>query len=319
MLRGKKLLCLVVFDTMNESFTRLARYEAMALRLSDHLEQKLDIEGYPDQPSWGYAFTALLAFSISRGQPSEFGQRALRCLADQDSTHPNFSWEFVVYAVQKTKQLLPPNSTLPCDVNRSKGTRMLNWFFLRQVNRGWFKGNKWGSLLKLRLAKHIYTDQSGLIMDELATRSLQYHAFCLYLLCDLVDRYPEIAFLKQWLIEGAEYSAENILPDGTALWIGRGQEQIFGYGSLVYALEYVHHCLKPLKNPAVLDQLQKKLISFQNQNGSFPLVLCRREPEPPEVTFANAPPGWYGYNTLYDYQPFLGYTLLRVSRLREIK
>jgi hypothetical protein len=303
---------------MTDLTLRLSRYEVAAQNLHDHLEGKLEPQkGYPDSPSWGYAFTALLSVAINHGHVSNLAQRALSMLRSQDQVHYDFPWEFVVYAIQQTKRLLPPDKVLPFDEHRSKGTRIFNWFLLRQVNRGWFNCNPQWTLLKLRIGKWLYTTDEGMILDEFCTRSLSYHAFCLFLLCELAEQHPNVHFLNDWLCSGVRFSVANILGDGTALWIGRGQEQIFGYGALIYALEYVHRRISALDDPGVLDRLQVRLLSFQRSDGSFPLVLRRREPESPDVCFHNSSPGWYGYNTLYDYQPFLAYLLWRTSQLEE--
>lgn len=301
---------------MRELERRQERYFAAASRLHDHLHRELDAQrGYPDSPSWGYAFSVLLSAAVGEGELTPLGVTAVKHLERQDLSDPNFPWEFVVYAIQQSKRLLAPNVQLPCDVRRAKGTRMLNWFLLRQVNAAGSERSAPSTLLKLRVARRVCTTQEGLILDELRTRSLQYHAFCLFLLCELLDRYPTADFLRQWLCKGARFSASRILADGTALWIGRGQEQIFGYGALIYALEYAHGRFGVLDEPSVLDRVAERLLFFQRADGSFPLVLRGREPEAPDATFEQRPPGWYGYNTRYDYQPFLAYALWRASRL----
>lgn len=296
---------------------RLVAYRTAALKLRDYLDAQLQPEsGYPDRPSWGYAFTALLAVSSADGVVTPMAEKALRCLASQNGDDANYSWEFVVYAVQRMKRLLP-SATLPKDIDRAKGTRMLNWFLLRQLNRGWFGKNALWTLAKVRLAMSLYTSEEGLIMDELRTRSFQYHAFCLFVICELLEQHPSANFLRRWLAVGADFSVRQMLADGSMLWLGRGQEQIFGYGALVYSLEYVNRYVFPLPIES-LNLLQQHVLSFQRQDGSFPLVLRRREPESRIASFRQAPPGWYGYNTLYDYQPFLGYTLLRTSMLNKV-
>jgi hypothetical protein len=300
-----------------KSIIRCSEYKEAAQRLHDHLEIQLDPnKGYPDLPSWGYAFSLLLSANIGHGKLTKLGVHALSSLSHQNHADPNYSWEFVIYAIQQAKRLLPTDVKLPCDIHRSKGTRMFNWFLLRQVNRGWFASNHQWTCLKLRVAKFLYTTREGFILDEFQTRSLQYHAFNLFLICELIEQHPNVEFLKEWLYRGVQFSLNHLLADGTALWLGRGQEQIFGYGSLIYACEYVHAHLTPLPIET-LDLLQKRLLSFQREDGSFPLVLRKREPEPKQTSYHANVPGWYGYNTLYDYLPFLGYAMWRTGQMRE--
>ena len=293
---------------------RAWRYRQAAQRLHDHLESKLDvIQGYPAQVTWGYAMSALLSIQVGKGRLTKLGQAALSQLANQDAGDPNFSWEFVVMAIQKAKRRSEDASiSWPCDEHRAKGTRMFNWFLLRQVNRFWFGCSPTWTRAKLAVAHRLYTRQDGLILDEFKTRSLQYHAFCLYLICDLVQQHPNADFLQDWLRRGVQISLAHVLDDGSAMWIGRGQEQVFGYAALIRATEFVHRCIEPLP-VELLNRLQQRVLSFQRDDGSFPLVLRRREPEPPWPEQAPAVPGWYGYNTLADYLPFLGHAMWTAS------
>lgn len=296
---------------------RKEKYRSSGLALTNHLDKMLCPErGYPDDPSWGYAFSLLVSLVSNGGCISPQAEKALHFLKQQDMQHPNYSWEFVIFALQQSKRESKESIALPIEGYREKGTRMFNWFLLRNVNKKLCNTFGAGDAIKLRAASWLYQDKSGLILDELKTRSLQYHAFCLFILCELLDLMPETNWLRQWFIRGISYSINHILPDGTALYLGRGQEQIFGYGALLYALEYCHHKVQPLDHN-LLTRVSNKVLNFQRADGSYPLVLCHRAPELPLVDFkSDQPSGWYGYNTLYDYQPFLAYCLLKAARLQ---
>ena len=260
--------------------------------------------------------TMLLSTQVGEGVPTSLGRKARTCLLRQDTADPNYSWEFVVMALQKAKRLcIDPTFDWPLDVHRAKGTRMFNWFLLRQVNRDWFSCSSEWTLVKLRLARWIYTKPDGLILDEFRTRSLQYHAFCLYLLCDLVEQHPNARFLAEWLVQGVRYSLQHALSNGVSLWIGRGQEQIFGYGALAYACEFVHARLEALPDNK-LDAIQRRILAFQREDGSFPLVLREQDAEAPWPMREPLPPGWYGYNVLGDYLPFLGHALYAAGQFK---
>lgn len=292
---------------------RRARYREAAIRLHSFLNARLDpVHGYPDKVTWGYAMTVLFAVQYAPHSPSELLVKACAHLSRQDTDAKHYSWEFVVHAMQNARCMAPPTVPLPLLEHRAKGTRMFNWFLLRQANRGRFSTWRWWTLLKLRTARALYTTRDGFIQDELRTRSLQYHAFCLYVLCELVHQHPRADFLKAWLVDGVRFSVQHLLHDGSALWLGRGQEQIFGYAALIRAMEFVHARLEPVPRRA-LHVLQDRLMAFQRPDGSFPLVLRRRQPEPEAPCSADALPGWYGYNTLFDYLPFLGHALLSAS------
>lgn len=286
-------------------------------RLIHHLDYVLDEDlGYPDPPSWGYAFTFLASEYFNSESSFSLSQKALKHLILQDKDSPNYSWEFVVYALQVSKKKTSFEIPKDLDCYREKGTRMFNWFLLRVLNKKLC--NEFGFIerIKLWIASKFYQESSGLIVDEFKTRSLQYHAFCLFLLAELLQFDLKIDWLKEWFIKGVKFSLENVLLDGTAIYIGRGQEQIFGYGALLYALEFCHKRVEKL-DELVLERVSSKLLSFQRKNGSFPLVLRNREPEIEFASFSkDNPPGWYGYNTLYDYQPFLAYCLLKAGNLK---
>jgi hypothetical protein len=271
--------------------------------------------GFPDQPSWGYAFTYLAALQNAHGAQTQLSRKALSRLVGQDTTSPDYPWEFVVYALQKSLRLDVSARSLGLAQYREKGTRMFNWFLLRKLNKQLYNIYTPYDDIKLRIGLGLFQARSGYIHDELMTRSLQYHAFCLFLLAELLSERPDDRFLKSRFISGVLYSLRSTLPDGTALYIGRGQEQIFGYGALIYALEYFNSHVEVLPTD-IVENIAKHVLMFQRKDGSFPLVLRSRFPEPPNVSFSrNTPYGWYGYNTLYDYQPFLAYCLLRASNL----
>lgn len=285
-------------------------------RLLQHLDNLLHpLTGYPEEPSWGYAFTHLAAINGSEGRHSKLAQKSLIHLTEQDKSSPNYSWEFVVYAVQAAKRSGAARLPDSLENYREKGTRMFNWYLLRTLNKKLCGNYKATDNLKLLIASRIYQQPCGLILDEFKTRSLQYHAFCLFVLAELLDLFPKNLWLKTWFSKGIEFSLKQALNDGTSLYLGRGQEQIFGYGALIYALEYCHTRVRPIDEHK-LNVISQRVFSFQRPDGSFPLVLRHREPEAPNATFSTEPPGgWYGYNTLFDYQPFLAYCLLKASKL----
>lgn len=290
-----------------------------AIRLLGYLDDELVSEGYPEAPSWGYAFTLLAALEGNYEPHSPLVSNALENLLKQDKTSKNYSWEFVVYAWQRASHLSDDIDFRKVPYGE-KGTRMINWTLLRQLNRLRERVGCQRSRAIIRCIRYIYTLSDGQILDEFRTRSLQYHAFCLFVLVELF-LHEQKSYLKDWLISGVKFSFENCLSDGVALYIGRGQEQIFGYGALIFAGEFVLARWPnnfTAKDRAVLDKITSHLLSFQRGDGSYPLVLNADQPERPRVSFfKDRPNGWFGYNTLYDYQPFLAYCLLRASKFSQ--
>jgi hypothetical protein len=288
-----------------------------AKKLVNHLNTKLDKEtGYPDQPSWGYAFSYLLAKQSDSFAFNELAEKALMHLELQDQQHPNYSWEFVVFAIQKLKKQHKLIGTNSLDIYHEKGTRMFNWFLLRNINKIFCGKFSTFDKCKLHVGLRLFQNKEGLILDEFKTRSLQYHAFCLFILAHIIEQQPKNKTVKKHFLLGVKCAIDYILEDGTSIYIGRGQEQIFGYGSLIYALEFCHSHIEPL-DVNILNKLADKVTCLQREDGSYPLVLRTTQPEKSGVSFkSDSPDGWYGYNTLYDYQPFLGYCLFMSGTLK---
>ncbi|XKE47223.1 hypothetical protein LG302_08885 [Halomonas organivorans] len=299
---------------------RLKKYQESGKRLNAHLEQMLDHEtGFPDPPTWGYAFTALsAAIDDGKNNDTPLFNMAIERLEQQEKHSKEYSWEFVVFAMQLLHRFHQVNhpSVKKFARYRKKGTRMFNWFLLRVANKSMDNRLTWHDRLSFRLALKIHMTGDGLILDELKTRSLQYHAFSLFVLIHIYQKVKS-GWLKNAIIKAGSLSERLVMPDGTALYLGRGQEQIFGYGALIYSLEYINSHLITLDNDK-LSALSERVLSFQRSDGSFPLVLRYVDPELPGIAFSrDRPPGWYGYNTLYDYQPFLAYCLLKTGWLSD--
>jgi hypothetical protein len=101
------------------------------------------------------------------------------------------------------------------------------------------------------------------------------------------------------------------------LYIGRGQQQIFGYGALLYFLA----AQAAAGNQAAAGQLEQVwsfVRPFQRKDGRFPLVLRTGESGYPKTVDTHDPRwlGWYGYNNLFDYLPFLGVMLARAGQVK---
>jgi len=293
---------------------RIAAYGRMADSLLDYLRSVRDEQGrFPERPTYGYAMTAWFG-QLAPEPDGELSRCALAAHATIDPEGYDYPWEFVTFALASLDRASP--GFVPAELlegHRTRGTRVTNWRLLRVVNRAMRRGPSLPVWLAARAIRRVFTSREGLICDALGTRSLQYHAFSALLVARLhaLCGWP---FLLEWLKGAALFSRRQTMADGTALYLGRGQEQIFGYGSLLYVYEYVDRLWPELGLGEVTDRVLRRLASFQRADGSFPLMLRRREPEPPNVTTAEQPAGWFGYNTLYDYLPFLGVCLGLLAR-----
>lgn len=298
-------------------------YEYCGIRLADFLRKKLAPEnGYPEAPTYGYAFTNLLSSQLPESDlRDELYSKSLRFLLSQEKSSKNYSWEFVTYAVARSHENLPNNKLRQLNQYRAKGTRVFNWYLLRVWNQVYHRRFSHLNQLYFRTLTRLFSNRKGLIKDEIGTRSLQYHSFSTFLLIQILNIHPQATWLNHYIERAITYSSKMILDDGTALYVGRGQEQIFGYGALIYNLRWseINH---PKDNTlkAKREKITERLLSFQRDDGSFPLVLRRRDPEPANATFhKDNPHGWFGYNTLYDYLPFLGVMLLETHHLEQCR
>jgi hypothetical protein len=153
----------------------------------------------------------------------------------------------------------------------------------------------------------------GLICDRPGVKSFGYHAFCGALLA-------ELWMLEGWLwagraaAEAAAFLHPFVLPNGAALYVGRGQEQIFGYGALLYLLEAAAGMTGDERYGGLADRVFVRLTRFQRRDGSFPLVLGEGEMVEPWAPDASRP-GWYTYNRYADYLPFLGGMLMKAANV----
>lgn len=158
----------------------------------------------------------------------------------------------------------------------------------------------YGRISPLRLQK----------MPHLRKLSLQYHCFSLLLLWE-IWQLTGWRFVQTAVQRGHQAIGRFILDNGDSLYIGRGQQQIFGYGSLLNLLANLAAAGNADAGQQ-LSQVWSFVQQFQQMDGRFPLVLA---------AFGNnytikhhAPLGWYSYNNLFDYLPFLGVQLARAAR-----
>ena len=297
--------------------SRQLRYLDAGEGILRHLDDMLhDKTGYPEAPTWGYAFTCLAALAAEDDRHHPLSAKALNFLGEQSVEDDEFPWEFIVYALRMAKITYGAKLPAHLSVYRQKGTRMYNWLLLRTLNKRLFGRFSLACKARLWLSLKIHQSDSGLILDELKTRSLHYHAFCLFIFAELIESGIKAGWLVRAFKNGVRFSLDHCLSDGTALFIGRGQEQIFGYGALLYALEYCDRKIYAI-DKKVINLIAERLLGFQRADGSFPLVLRSGQPEEMGMGYSrHRPAGWYSYNSVWDYQPFLAYCLIKAGSIK---
>jgi len=161
---------------------------------------------------------------------------------------------------------------------------------------------------RLRLIKKARQKDGCFDDSRNRSRPIQYHVFTLALLHRILRICPNKKIEHDFL-DGVRYFIPFVDPEGCFNYIGRGQEQLFGYGVALYVLEAAKS-LDRQNTDLVQDAIQRiwhHLIQFK-KNGHFPLVLnVKRD----EERF-----GWYDYHHLTVYEAFLGAWLALTHRIQ---
>lgn len=259
-------------------------------------------KGFQCRSFYGETFT--LAFFALIGEKSE---KVTNILKDEffklDTKNPEFHWEFNRYALNEYQKL---SGDQICKLDQFKGTPCTNWTLLR--NRLVYNPEEVKNKInEMQLS-------NGLILDDPEVHSLQYHCFSLALIIEIYEEQKD-PFLLQAFEKGVTFIRSMILSNGDTLYIGRGQQQLFGYAALIYILSKATLYFNDSSLFAHLEQVIHFLSQFQRKDGSFPLVLREGETEIPKKADVKNPAfsGWYPYNNYFDYLPFAGYFLAKAA------
>lgn len=283
------------------------RYRQVAQGIADYLASRQTAEGaFPGPDHYGRAFAVLLW--------AHFGDAYLSAVSAAvehlDDHLPLNHGEFNAYALLHC--LERPKVVDLLHRLRFGHRHSANWMLLRATCRS--LPGPWLSPTRARLEARFVLLRYGrraLIYDRPRALSHAYHAYCGSLLVDLWRNlnWPWAGFAA---VRAARALQSHLLPNDKAFRVGRGENQIFGYGALLHLLE----------SAAVLsgdDSLRVSavrvfgyLLQFRREDGSFPLALNADEsPEPWAPDFSR--PGWCDYNRYADYLPFLGVYLLKAE------
>ncbi len=301
------------FGVVRAGMPRREDYQGAARAVAVYLAERQRPEGgFPGPDNYGVA-CALWLWSHFGVEFARQLDRAWQRLKDDP---PRSHGEFNIYALLHCRPHLGERPVEALLRRIRPGARhSANWMLLRAAcdigQRGCLPslfGRMEGRAALLRYARR------GFICDRPGVRSFGYHAFCGALLADVWSR-AQVRWAGRAAARAARFLAQFVLPNGDALYVGRGQEQIFGYGALLYLLEAAAGVTGEPEFADLADRVFKRVVSFQRRDGSLPLVL--REGEEPEPWAPDATrPGWYTYNTYGDYLPFLGCMLLKAAEAR---
>lgn len=243
---------------------------------------------------------------------AEAEDKLIAAFIKKDKSDPQFHFEFNNYALldfdlrhkNKYQHLYRPF--------QFKGTPCTNWSLLRETVKI-KSGESSDSKTVLQILQNRQCS-SGLITDDPGVHSFQYHCFSTALLFELFEKTKDDQ-IKKSFIKAVNFIKSFILPNGDTLYIGRGQEQSFGYGSLVYLLIAHYKMTNDTQSLTEALKVVQFIKKFQKADGSFPLVMKDNDPvdnvDLQEEKFA----GWYAYNNFYDYLCFLGYFMKKAELL----
>lgn len=266
---------------------------------------------------YGETFTALSMIMWDKDRYKEEIHKLLQCYSEKDKSKENFHWEFNNYALNKiymyedfkaVEKLLFPL--------RFKGTTCTNWTLLRNVVR--LMNGELDSLYEIDDKIDKYQMDNGLIKDDKDVNSFQYHCFMASIIIEIYDLTGNDRY-KKCFIKAVDFISNLMLSNGCSIYIGRGQEQLFGYGPLIYIYEVAFNITKNKKYKYFQSKCFSYIMKYKNENGVFPLVLNSKEKNIPCTIDVNNKEflGWYSYNNYYDYLPFFVFYLIKCYEIFE--
>ncbi len=232
-----------------------------------------------------------------------------------DKKDPEFHWEFNNYAFlnyiidsdDKTVEKYITPLTF-------RNVRVTNWTLLRSVSRLLAKKDENLAIEEAKDKIKTFQKDSGHIYDKKDDKSFQYHCFSMAMIAEIYEESKD-EYFKNSFLKGIDFIRNFILSNGETLYIGRGQNQSFGYGALIYILALAY---KYTNDKTILGDLEKVytfLSKFQNEDGSFPLVMNEIKNDIPKIINPKDTNyiGWYPYNNYFDYLPFMGYFIAKAT------
>lgn len=275
-------------------------------------------KGFGSRSFYGESFTLALLQDLN-GLSDDVKDILIENYKRLDKEDPQFHWEFNNYALVNFLQLSPDQRILDiCKNLHFKNTPCTNWTLLRS-NTKLLKNVDCQIAIQEATGKiSKYQLPSGLILDDKGVKSFQYHCFSMAMIAEMYET-TKLTLFKNSFLKGVDFIRRFILDDGDTLYIGRGQQQSFGYGALIYILALAYSQTADKTILGDIDRVHRYLRSHQNSDGSFPLVMNGVEQPIPNIVDMTDPAfsGWYAYNNYFDYLPFMGFFIAKAVRILE--
>ena len=257
---------------------------------------------------YGEAFALALLTRLG-ALDAQSERKLIHAFETKDRTDSEYHWEFNHYGMLEAGRLRRPLVF--------KHTPCTNWTLLRAAVRVRSGADPAGGMREALAKLARMQNAAGLILDDPGVRSFQYHCFSAAMIFEMYRATQDERLLRAFR-RAVELIRHFILPNGDALFIGRGQQQSFGYASLAYILSAA--CTLDDDSTLLDDLLRvtRRIGTYLRPDGSLPLVLGGGlEPLPHPDTPHRDPryPGWYAYNNHFDYLPFTGLFLRKAAEL----
>lgn len=269
-------------------------------------------ENFECRSFYGEAYTLALLDKVNLLDGTT-KQKLIIAYRSIDKFDSQFHWEFNNYALlhyvmnsadESVRDLYEPL--------RFKNTPCTNWTLLRSNVRLLANVDKNLAIKEAKAKLDAYQLHSGLILDDPGVKSFQYHCFSMAMVAEIYDKTDDTFFLEGFL-KGVHFIRSFILSNGESLYVGRGQNQSFGYAALLYILVLSYRYTFDKTILGDIERVLGFIVRYQREDGSFPLVLGNLEEEIPTIVDMKDPrfAGWYPYNNYFDYLPFMGFFLAK--------
>jgi len=280
---------------------------------------------FPLKNYYGEAYTAA-AFSLAK-KNLELIPKIINKYQAKNKKGIDVSWEFNNLALQHVnkKYYKKIDSIIyPLYFNMPFYRKVTNWMLLRSLvylnsnkKLNFFKG------LFISFFVLLFQQRKGTLYDNRLYRkkeySEQYHSFATLLLGEIAFKTKSVFIFRRY--KQALYKLVEIIKNLEGFnSSGRGANQIFGPTSAIYALIFGGIKLNDFSLIDLALKLIKSLKKFQRKDGSFPLVLSKKEFKIPYKNYKNnfSFEGWESYNAYFDYMGFSAFYLQKtINFLKE--
>lgn len=291
---------------------------ALAHRIASYLGHQYDpVNGFNGHTHYGEAYVFAL-WSRTTGFQDRIPGLLRTIQLRKDKFGHSCAWEFFAHGLLNGRAEMHDSQIRQIlGDGRPSGNKVTNYILLRALAAVRLKRNALCACMKaiwycLRVPNSGFRacwHSAGLLQDSCEDLSFQYHAVSMLFLFELYAL-TQFKFFKKRAVSAAEFCLCAMMPNGDYSYVGRGQEQSFGYGALIAGLAYAYIATGRMEFLSALNAALNFVLAKEIEPGCIPLVLneiSERLPEDHQNVTLPMNLGWYPYNNFLDYLPFIGY------------